>query len=77
MHYEMGNPFRRAKLLYRLPHSFSLRGRGQISGFDPLPRKIRCRRARRKINIENVDITTEIRPDTRKFSFGIAPLESA
>ena len=28
-------------------------------------------------NTENVDITTEIRPDTRKFSFGIAPLESA
>jgi len=28
-------------------------------------------------NTENVDITTEIRPDARKFSFGIALLESA
>jgi len=33
----MGDPFRRANLLYRLPHSFSLRKKeGQISGFDPL-----------------------------------------
>jgi len=48
---------------------------GQISAFDPLQRKIRCRSARKESpNTENIDITTEIRPDTWKFSFGIAPL---
>ena len=53
---------------------------GQISDFDPLPRKIRCRSgsARKKSpNTENIDITMDIRPDTWKFSFRIAPLESA
>jgi len=49
----MGNPFRKVNLLYRLPHSFSLRGRGegQISGLNPLQRKIRCRSARKKAQI--------------------------
>ena len=35
VHYEMGNPFRRANLLNRLPHSFSLRGRGSNIGYWP------------------------------------------
>jgi len=47
----MGNPFRRANLLYRLPHSFCFAEEGQISGFDPLPHKIRCRSARKKAQI--------------------------
>jgi len=71
----MGNPFRRANLLYRSPHSFSLRRRGSNIGFWPssaqnsLPERLQ-----ESPNTENVDITTEIRPDTRKFRFGIAPL---
>jgi len=35
MYYEMGIPFRRANLLYRLPHSFSSRGRGSKIGVWP------------------------------------------
>ena len=35
LYYEMGNPFRRANLRYRLPQSFSLRGRGSNIGFWP------------------------------------------
>jgi len=34
-------------------------------------------RPSQSLNNQNVDITVEIRPDTRKLSFGIAPLESA
>ena len=35
LYYEMGNPFRRANLLYRLLHSFSLRRRGSNIRFWP------------------------------------------
>jgi len=79
LHYEMGNPFRRANLRYRLV--FRCAEEGQISGFDPLLRKNigfwPSSAQKNSQNTENVDITTKIRPDTRKFSFGIAPLESA
>jgi len=35
VHYEMSNSFSRANLLYRLPQSFFLRGRGSNIGFWP------------------------------------------
>jgi len=59
----------------RCPQSFSLRGRGPK--IDPLARKIRCWSEKSQYSDENVDITTEIRRDTWKFSFCSAPLEIA
>ena len=48
----MSNSFRRANLFYRFYHRvFRCAEEGQKLGFDPLPRKIRCRSALKKAQI--------------------------
>ena len=47
----MGNPFRRANCSTDYHTVFCCAEEGQISGFDPLPRKIRCWSARKKAKI--------------------------
>jgi len=79
VYYEMSNnSFRRANLLYRLPQSISLRGRvsKHAQSQQICPNSL-SERLQESQNTENVDITTEIRPDTWKFSFLYSPLESA
>ena len=73
----MGNPFRTANLPYRLPQSFSLRGRESKPGISiEICQNSLLERPYRGPNTQNVDITKEIRPDWR-FSGFIALLESA
>jgi len=80
VYYEMSNSFRTANLLYiyRLPQSFSLRGRGsKHAQSQQICQDSSSERPDESPNTENVDITTEIRPNTWKFSFLYSPLESA
>ena len=67
----MGNPFRRANLIYRLPQSFSLRGKESNIWFDPLPRKIRCRSARKEARILNMSTSRRryVQILTNQFSY--------
>ena len=56
MHYEMGNPFDVTHSVEQTCSTdyhtvFRSAEEGQISGFDPLQRKIRCRSARKKAQI--------------------------
>ena len=65
MYYEIGNPFRRANLLDRLPQSFSFRGRKSDSPFE-IYQDLLSESPYGSPKTEKVEITGELRSDPGK-----------